>query len=38
MRAVSQDRFGGPEVLHLAQRPIPEPLPTEVRAGSAPPG
>jgi NADPH:quinone reductase-like Zn-dependent oxidoreductase len=31
MRAVSQDRFGGPEVLHLVQRPVPEPLPTEVR-------
>ncbi|HEX8008717.1 MAG TPA: NADP-dependent oxidoreductase [Trebonia sp.] len=31
MRAVSQDQFGGPEVLHLVQRPIPEPLPTEVR-------
>ena len=31
MRAVSQDRFGGPEVLHLVQRPVPAPLPTEVR-------
>jgi NADPH:quinone reductase-like Zn-dependent oxidoreductase len=31
MRAVSQDRFGGPDVLHLVQRPVPEPLPTEVR-------
>lgn len=31
MRVVSQDEFGGPEVLHLAERPIPEPIPTEVR-------
>lgn len=31
MRAVSQDRFGGPEVLSIVERPVPEPLPTEVR-------
>ena len=31
MRVVSQDEFGGPEVLHLAERPVPEPLPTEIR-------
>lgn len=30
MRAVSQDRFGGPEVLHLVDLPKPEPLPTEI--------
>lgn len=30
MLAVSQDRFGGPEVLRLAELPRPEPLPTEV--------
>ncbi|MFC4607492.1 NADP-dependent oxidoreductase [Streptomyces maoxianensis] len=30
MRAINQDTFGGPEVLHLAQVPRPEPLPTEV--------
>jgi NADPH:quinone reductase-like Zn-dependent oxidoreductase len=30
MRAVTQDAFGGPEVLHLADVPRPEPLPTEV--------
>ena len=30
MRAIVQERFGGPEVLHLAQVPQPEPLPTEV--------
>jgi NADPH:quinone reductase-like Zn-dependent oxidoreductase len=31
MRAVVLDRFGGPEVLTVGQRPLPEPLPTEVR-------
>lgn len=30
MRAISQDRFGGPEVLRLVTVPRPEPLPTEV--------
>ncbi|MCQ4041165.1 NADP-dependent oxidoreductase [Streptantibioticus rubrisoli] len=30
MRAVVQDRFGGPEVLRTQQVPRPEPLPTEV--------
>ncbi|QMU80255.1 NADP-dependent oxidoreductase [Streptacidiphilus sp. PB12-B1b] len=30
MRAVIQDRFGGPEVLRVAQVPRPAPLPTEV--------
>ncbi|MGV9271360.1 NADP-dependent oxidoreductase [Kitasatospora sp. NPDC003701] len=30
MRAVVQDRFGGPEVLRVAQVPRPTPLPTEV--------
>ncbi|SEL81802.1 NADPH:quinone reductase [Streptacidiphilus jiangxiensis] len=30
MRAVVQDAFGGPEVLHLLEVPRPEPLPTEV--------
>jgi NADPH:quinone reductase-like Zn-dependent oxidoreductase len=31
MRVIAQDEFGGPEVLHIAERPVPEPLPTEVR-------
>ncbi|MBB4740699.1 NADPH:quinone reductase-like Zn-dependent oxidoreductase [Actinoplanes octamycinicus] len=31
MRAVTQQEFGGPEVLRVAEVPIPEPLPTEVR-------
>ncbi|WIM98898.1 NADP-dependent oxidoreductase [Actinoplanes oblitus] len=31
MRAVTQQEFGGPEVLRIAEVPIPEPLPTEVR-------
>ena len=31
MRSVSQDRLGGPEVLQIADRVVPEPLPTEVR-------
>ncbi|BCJ40807.1 NADPH:quinone reductase [Actinoplanes ianthinogenes] len=30
MRYVTQHRFGGPEVLTLAEGPAPEPLPTEV--------
>ena len=30
MRAISQDTFGGPEVLRLVTVPRPEPLPTEV--------
>jgi NADPH:quinone reductase-like Zn-dependent oxidoreductase len=30
MRAVTQDTFGGPDVLRLAEVPRPEPLPTEV--------
>ncbi|MFH9424703.1 NADP-dependent oxidoreductase [Streptomyces sp. NPDC017529] len=30
MRAITQDSFGGPEVLHLTQVSRPEPLPTEV--------
>ncbi|AXI81254.1 NADP-dependent oxidoreductase [Peterkaempfera bronchialis] len=30
MRAISQDRFGGPEVLHLVETLKPQPLPTEV--------
>ena len=30
MRAISQDAFGGPEVLQLGEVPRPEPLPTEV--------
>ncbi len=31
MRAVSQDVFGGPEVLTVVEVPQPEPLPTEVQ-------
>jgi NADPH:quinone reductase-like Zn-dependent oxidoreductase len=31
MRAVSLDRFGGPEVLGVTNRPVPTPLPTEIR-------
>jgi NADPH:quinone reductase-like Zn-dependent oxidoreductase len=31
MRVVTQDRFGGPDVLYVAQRQVPEPLPTEIR-------
>ena len=31
MRAIVQHSFGGPEVLEVACRPVPEPLPTEVR-------
>ncbi|HEY9437580.1 MAG TPA: alcohol dehydrogenase catalytic domain-containing protein, partial [Streptomyces sp.] len=30
MRAISQDEFGGPDVLHPVTLPRPEPLPTEV--------
>jgi NADPH:quinone reductase-like Zn-dependent oxidoreductase len=30
MRAISQDAFGGPEVLHEVRLPRPAPLPTEV--------
>jgi NADPH:quinone reductase-like Zn-dependent oxidoreductase len=30
MRAITQDKFGGPDVLKLANVPPPEPLPTEV--------
>ncbi|MFD0660465.1 NADP-dependent oxidoreductase [Thermocatellispora tengchongensis] len=30
MRAITQDAFGGPEVLRLAEVPRPEPLPTEI--------
>ncbi|MFE9189559.1 NADP-dependent oxidoreductase [Micromonospora sp. NPDC007208] len=31
MRAVSYDKFGGPEVLHVADVPVPEPGPGQVR-------
>jgi NADPH:quinone reductase-like Zn-dependent oxidoreductase len=31
MRVISQQEFGGPEVLTVAERPVPDPLPTEVR-------
>jgi NADPH:quinone reductase-like Zn-dependent oxidoreductase len=31
MRAAVLDRFGDPDVLAVAQRPVPDPLPTEVR-------
>ncbi len=31
MRVVELQRYGGPEELRLAERPLPEPLPTEVR-------
>ncbi|WP_043624852.1 NADP-dependent oxidoreductase [Nonomuraea candida] len=30
MRAITQDSFGGPEVLHLTDVPRPVPLPTEI--------
>ena len=30
MRTITQDELGSPEVLHEAERPAPEPLPTEV--------
>jgi NADPH:quinone reductase-like Zn-dependent oxidoreductase len=31
MRVVELQRYGGPDELQLAERPLPEPLPTEVR-------
>ncbi len=31
MRVVTQDRFGGPEVLYVSERPVPEPGLTEIR-------
>ena len=31
MRVVTQEEFGGPEVLRVADAPVPEPGPTEVR-------
>ena len=31
MRAVSYAQFGGSEVLHVADRPVPEPGPAQVR-------
>src|SRR5882757_3791016 len=31
MRAVSLDRYGDPEVLTVVSRPVPAPLPTEIR-------
>ncbi|MFE7572673.1 NADP-dependent oxidoreductase [Streptomyces sp. NPDC057539] len=31
MRAITQDTFGGPEVLRLAEQARPQPLPTEVQ-------
>lgn len=31
MRVISQQTFGGPEVLELGAAPVPEPLPTEIR-------
>jgi len=31
IRVVTQDRFGGPDVLYVGTRPVPEPLPTEIR-------
>jgi NADPH:quinone reductase-like Zn-dependent oxidoreductase len=31
MRAISQRSTGGPEVLEMAELPVPEPLPTEIR-------
>src|SRR5258707_229349 len=31
MRAVVQHEFGGPEVLAIEERPMPEPIPTEVQ-------
>jgi NADPH:quinone reductase-like Zn-dependent oxidoreductase len=33
MLAIVQDRFGGPEVLRVAELPDPEPAPTEVLVG-----
>jgi NADPH:quinone reductase-like Zn-dependent oxidoreductase len=31
MRVVTQHEFGGPDVLIVEERPVPEPLPTEIR-------
>lgn len=31
MRTITQNSVGGPEVLELAEAPVPEPLPTEIR-------
>jgi NADPH:quinone reductase-like Zn-dependent oxidoreductase len=31
MRRITQDTAGGPEVLHLEEAPVPEPIPTEIR-------
>jgi NADPH:quinone reductase-like Zn-dependent oxidoreductase len=31
VRVVTQDRYGGPEVLYVSERPVPVPAPTEVR-------
>lgn len=31
MRRITQDTAGGPDVLHLADAPVPEPIPTEIR-------
>jgi NADPH:quinone reductase-like Zn-dependent oxidoreductase len=31
MRRITQDAPGGPEVLHLEEAPVPEPIPTEIR-------
>src|SRR5262245_30467896 len=38
MRAISQDRFGGPEVLHAVTVAKPGRLPTEVRVPVVPAG
>ncbi|TDQ61243.1 NADPH:quinone reductase-like Zn-dependent oxidoreductase [Actinomycetospora succinea] len=31
MRRITQDTAGGPEVLHVTDAPVPEPIPTEIR-------
>ncbi|MFC5137078.1 NADP-dependent oxidoreductase [Actinomycetospora rhizophila] len=31
MRRITQDTAGGPEVLHVEDAPVPEPIPTEIR-------
>jgi NADPH:quinone reductase-like Zn-dependent oxidoreductase len=31
MQVITQDRFGGPEVLYMSERPVPEPGLTEIR-------
>lgn len=31
MRRITQDAPGGPEVLHVTDAPVPEPIPTEIR-------